>query len=144
MKNESPFIKIAKQNPHVFQYTKFCAGFPYITSFNHLGGRSAHFVTQDEITKTTEMSVKYNLPFLCYENGVYCWTNGPDEIYLFVEPDFAEALNQVGYKTHTNGYVPMTNGETYLGSPSLDTLRHLSHQHQRAKLGRNQNNQKTK
>lgn len=135
MKNEEIFLNVVKQNPSIYQYVKFTAGTPYISAFDASGRRVAKHVSHDEVKRAAKLSTETKSPVLAYDNGVYCWSNGENEIYLFVEPDLAHALwpNREPVKTE---YVPMANGETLLTFPSLIHLRNISYHHQKNKIAR--------
>ena len=133
MKNEDFFLEVVKQNPNIYQYIKFTAGTPYISAFDTLGHRSAKHVTHEDVTRAAQRSIDTKQPTLAYDNGVYCWANGADQVYLFVEPDLARTLwpNREPLKTV---FVPMANGETLLTFPSLAHMRNTSYRHQKQKI----------
>ena len=133
MKNEDIFLKIVKQNPNIYQYTKFKAGIPYISGFDSMGKRIAKHVTQQDVERASKLSTDNKQPVLAYNNGVYCWSFGPDAVFLFVEPDLAHALSPNCEPLKTE-YVPMSDGETLLTFPSLMHMRNTSYRHQKAKL----------
>lgn len=130
---EQAFLRTVGKNPSVFQYTRFVAGTPYITSFDQNGRRTARHVSHDEVIVASKLSTQLNQPVLTYDNGVYCWSWGPDVVFLFVEPELAHAL-MPNRKPITTEFVPMANGETYLGSPSLSHLRRISYDYQKRKI----------
>lgn len=131
--NAEAFLRTVGQNPSVFQYTPYKVGTPYITPFDKNGHRVARHVTQYDVEMASKLSTTLNQPVLTYENGVYCWSWGPDAVFLFVEPDLAAALFPTR-KPITTEFVPMANGETYLGSPSLKHLYRISYEHQKRKI----------
>lgn len=133
MEKEDIFLKIAKQKPEVYQYIHFQAGIPYISAFDTNGNRIAKHVTHDDVARAARRSIEIRQPTLAYDNGVYCWSNGKDNVYLFVEPDLAHALwpNREPLKTE---FVPMANGETLLTFPSFVHMRNTSYRHQKSKL----------
>ena len=133
MKNQDFFLEIVKQSPNIYQYIKFTVGTPYISAFDALGNRSAKHVTYDDVARAARRSIETKQPTLAYDNGVYCWSNGTNQVYLFIEPDLAHALwpNREPLKTE---FVPMANGETLLTFPSLIHMRNTSYLHQKQKL----------
>ena len=132
-KNEDIFLKIVKKNPNIYQYTRFTAGIPYISSFDASGKRIAKHVTQEDVIRASKLSTNNNAPVLAYNNGIYCWSFGPDAVFLFVEPDLAHALSPTQEALKTE-YVPMSDGETLLTFPSLVSMRNTSYRHQKAKI----------
>ena len=137
MKNEDIFLNVVKRTPHIYQYIKFTAGTPYISAFDANGRRIATHVSHEDVVRAAKRSTETKQPVLAYENGVYCWSNGENEIYLFVEPDLAHALwpNREPLKTE---FVPMANGETLLTFPSLMHMRNTSYRYQKEKIARAQ------